>query len=106
VSGAAKGEAHFHRAFQDANHGRGEVMNGIESDFPASRRNLPITSDRRCFRCKSSRRGQGDELASSIERDTRICDERQKTIGYVCEVPVLIGQRLFGLARAIQQSLE
>jgi hypothetical protein len=47
-----------------------------------------------------------NELASRVEWDTRIFDERQRTIGYVCEVPVLIEQRLFALARAIQQSLE
>jgi len=45
-------------------------------------------------------------LISRVEWDTRIFDERIKTIGYVCEVPVLIEQRLFALARAIQQSLE
>ena len=47
-----------------------------------------------------------DELVSRVEWDTRIFDERSKTIGYVCEVPVLIEQRLFALARAIQQALE
>jgi hypothetical protein len=47
-----------------------------------------------------------DELGSRIEWETRIFEERQKTIGYVCEVPVLIEQRLFALARAIQQTLE
>ena len=47
-----------------------------------------------------------DELIGHVEWDTRIFDERSKTIGYVCEVPVLIEQRLFALARAIQQSLE
>ena len=47
-----------------------------------------------------------DELVGRVEWDTRIFDERSKTIGYVCEVPVLIEQRLFALARAIQQALE
>ena len=43
--------------------------------------------------------GKVDELGSRIEWQTRIFEERQKTIGYVCEVPVLIEQRLFALAR-------
>ena len=47
-----------------------------------------------------------NELSSRVEWGTRVFEERQKTIGYVCEVPVLIEQRLFALARAIQQSLE
>jgi hypothetical protein len=50
--------------------------------------------------------GKIDELAGRVEWDTRRFDERRKTIGFVCEVPVLIEQRLFALARAIQQSLE
>ena len=47
-----------------------------------------------------------DELTSRVEWDTRIFEERRKTVGFVCEVPVLIEQRLFTLARAIQQALE
>jgi hypothetical protein len=54
----------------------------------------------------NSDQGKIDELASRVEWDTRRFDERRKTIGFVCEVPVLIEQRLFALARAIQQSLE
>ena len=45
-------------------------------------------------------------MANRIQWDTRIFEERRKTISYVCEVPVLIEQRLFALAREIQQSLE
>jgi hypothetical protein len=41
-----------------------------------------------------------------LEWDTRVFEERRKTINSVCEVPVVIEQRLFALARAIQQSLE
>ena len=47
-----------------------------------------------------------DELANRIDWDTRIFEERRKTISYACEVPVLIEQRLFALARAIQQAIE
>jgi hypothetical protein len=54
----------------------------------------------------NSDQGKIDELAGRVEWDTRRFDERRKTIGFVCEVPVLIEQRLFALARAIQQSLE
>jgi hypothetical protein len=47
-----------------------------------------------------------DELANRIDWNTRIFEERRKTISYACEVPVLIERRLFALARAIQQSTE
>ena len=50
--------------------------------------------------------GRIDELTNRVEWDTRIFEERRKTMSFVCEVPVLIEQRLFALARAIQQSLE
>ncbi len=47
-----------------------------------------------------------DAMTEQLEWDTRIFDERRKTIGFVCEVPVRIEQRLFTLARAIQQALD
>ena len=50
--------------------------------------------------------GRIDELTNRVEWDTRIFEERRKTMSFVCEVPVHIEQRLFALARAIQQSLE
>jgi hypothetical protein len=51
-------------------------------------------------------RSRIDELTNRVEWDTRIFEERRKTMNFVCEVPVLIEQRLFALARAIQQLLE
>jgi hypothetical protein len=44
-------------------------------------------------------------LASEIEWSTRIFEDRRKTIRYVCDVPTTIEQRIFKLARAIQQTL-
>src|SRR5262249_43273262 len=38
-----------------------------------------------------------DELTDRVEWDTRIFEERRKTMNFVCEVPVLIEQRLFAL---------
>jgi hypothetical protein len=45
------------------------------------------------------------KLASEVEWSTRIFEDRRKTIRYVCEVPTSIEQRVFALARAIQQNL-
>ena len=52
---------------------------------------------------------QGDEarlqeLGRQVEWETRIFDERRKTLTYACEVPVQIDQRLFALARLIQKA--
>jgi hypothetical protein len=44
-------------------------------------------------------------LASEVEWSTRIFEDRRKTIRYVCEVPTTIEQRVFALARSIQQIL-
>jgi hypothetical protein len=44
-------------------------------------------------------------LASEIEWSTRIFEDRRKTIRYVCEVPTTIEQRVFALARSVQQIL-
>ena len=40
-----------------------------------------------------------------IERSLRVFDERQRSLRYVCDVPVLIEQRLFMLTRIIQDAL-
>jgi chromosome segregation ATPase len=47
-----------------------------------------------------------DELANRVGWNTRIFEDRRKSIRYACEVPVVIEKRLFALSRAIQQSLE
>jgi len=44
-------------------------------------------------------------LGSEIEWSTRVFEDRRKTIRYVCEVPTTIEQRMFALARSIQQNL-
>jgi hypothetical protein len=90
---------------------RSVVMQGIErytrrqrefaEQIRSAIRDLHELQDR-----PNSDQGKIDELASRVEWDTRRFDERRKTISFVCEVPVLIEQRLFALARAIQQSLE
>jgi hypothetical protein len=44
--------------------------------------------------------------AKQLQWDVRIFEDRRKTLTYVCEAPVLIEQRLFGLAREIQSQME
>jgi len=46
-----------------------------------------------------------DKLDEKLKWDTRIYDERQKSLRYVCEVPVLLEQRLFALGRHIMKFL-
>jgi hypothetical protein len=49
---------------------------------------------------------QVEELAQQLEWQTRIFEDRRRTISAVCEVPVLLDQRLFGLGRTIQEVME
>ncbi|MCO4318190.1 hypothetical protein M8997_013430 [Phyllobacterium sp. 21LDTY02-6] len=49
-----------------------------------------------------------DDLDRANERltwETRIFEERVQSLTYVCEVPTIIEQRLYGLAKTIEQSL-
>lgn len=101
----------FAGLFKALNHERSEVMSGIER-FSRKQREFADQVRSTILQLRELQNAPGhdqtkvDELISRVEWDTRIFDERSKTIGYVCEVPVLIEQRLFALARAIQQSLE
>ncbi len=46
------------------------------------------------------------ELQEELVWDTRIFDERQRSLRYICEQPVLLEQRLFALARTIMTQLD
>jgi hypothetical protein len=46
------------------------------------------------------------DLANQLNWNTRIFEERRKSLTYVCEVPVIIEQRLFDLAKTIQAQLK
>ncbi len=101
----------FAGLFKTLNQERGEVMNGIER-FTRKQKEFADQIRATVFELRAVQdaprhdEAKIDELGSRIEWETRVFEERQKTIGYVCEVPVLIEQRLFALARAIAQSLE
>ncbi len=101
----------FAGLFKTLNRERSEVMNGIER---FSRRQSEFAEQIRSTIRELHGLQDGpdhdqskiEELSNRVEWATRIFEERRKTIGYVCEVPTLIEQRLFALARAIQQALE
>ncbi|MEX1205408.1 MAG: hypothetical protein WEB85_09180, partial [Dongiaceae bacterium] len=46
------------------------------------------------------------ELAEMQAWDTRIFEDRERSLSYVCEQPVLLEQRVFALARAILAHLD
>jgi hypothetical protein len=101
----------FAAVFAALNRERSEIMTGIER-FTRRQRDFAqtIRSETQELRELQDKADQDqskiDELVNRLEWKTRIFEERRKTIGYVCEVPVLIERRLFSLGRAIQQALE
>jgi hypothetical protein len=100
----------FAGLFTTLNGERSQVMNGIErfsrqqAAF-ANRIRHEITELRRMRDTLDPNQREIDELVNRVDWDTRIFEERRKTIRYACEVPVLIEQR-FALARVIQESME
>ena len=46
------------------------------------------------------------ELSDQLDWDMRIYDDRQRSIGFACEVPTLIEQRLFAIAKMIEAKLD
>jgi hypothetical protein len=101
----------FAGLFKSLNHERSEVMQGIERYFRKQKEfsgqiRSTILQLRELQDRPDPDQGRVDELTNRVEWDTRIFEERRKTMNFVCEVPVLIEQRLFALGRAIQQSLE
>ena len=47
-----------------------------------------------------------DELGNQLVWETRIFEDRHRVVKFVCEVPTTIDQRLFALARSIQQDMD
>jgi hypothetical protein len=108
---ATKAKLIFAGLFANLNAERRQVMNGIErfsrqQTAFADRIRGEIAELRKLQDATVSDQTKLEELVNRIDWDTRIFEERRKTISYACEVPVLIEQRLFALARTIQQSLE
>ncbi len=89
---------------------RSEVMDGLErvsrkemdlaTKIEADVNNLHALEDK-----PNADQAKIKTLASEVEWSTRIFEDRRKTIRYVCDVPTTIEQRIFGLARAIKQTL-
>jgi hypothetical protein len=101
----------FAGLFDTLNRLRSEMINGIERYTRRQREFVErIRANTLKLRALHDQPGadqkEVEELAEQVQWDTRIFEDRRRTIGYVCEVPVLIDQRLFALGRTIQQALE
>jgi hypothetical protein len=102
----------FAGLFDDMNASRTRMVVGIER---YARRQRELAQRINDTRAELASRGLGvgmpgqaapSELEQSLAWDTRIYDERVQTITYLCETPVQIEQRLFALARIIQNDMD
>ena len=90
---------------------RGEVISGIER---YARRQKELADKIRAENSKldQERAKVGTDTDDITKRDeqllwdTRIFEDRQRSLASVCEVPVLIDQRLYSLAHLIQRALK
>jgi hypothetical protein len=101
----------FAGLFDTLNRQRSDVMSAIER-FSRKQKELAAKVRAEALRLREEQNApdadpaKADQDANEIAWNTRIFEDRRKTIGYVCEVPIIIERRLFALARAIAQSLD
>jgi hypothetical protein len=101
----------FAGLFDTLNRLRSEIMAGIERYTRRQREFAQrIRADTLKLREVQSAANpdpkQVEELTQQLEWQTRIFEDRRRTVASVCEVPVLLDQRLFALGRTIQQAME
>lgn len=104
-----RGIALFARLYSVLNAQREEVMSGIER---FSRKAKDMAAEIRAKTRKMQQMQDNsnadpaavDQLTTQLAWETCIFEDRQKSMSYVCEVPVLIEKRLFDLGRVIQDT--
>jgi hypothetical protein len=107
----ASGKLLFSGLFDILNGQRSQVMNGLEritrKQREAADKIRTDTLALQALQGEASRdQAKLDELGNQLVWETRIFEDRQRVIKFVCEVPTAIDQRLFALSRMIQQEIE
>ncbi|WP_159718474.1 hypothetical protein [Geminicoccus flavidas] len=101
----------FAGLFDTLNQERGEVIAGLER-LTRRQREFVRSIEADAARLRALQKDPGadpaavKELTDRVTWQTRIFEERRRTIRYVCEVPVLIEKRLFVLGRAMQGAMQ
>jgi hypothetical protein len=108
---AIAGKLLFAGLFDSLNAQRASVMNGLERITRKQRDAADkIRSDVFALQALQSASPPDhpkiDELSNQTIWQTRIFEDRQRVVKFVCEVPTAIDQRLFALGRMIQQEIE
>ncbi len=98
----------FAGVFQTLDRERGEVIVGIERYGRKQKEmadRIRVDMARASDPAAASSDLQAAELQNQLVWETRIFNERRASLSFVCEVPTLVEQRLFVLARAIGNEL-
>ena len=92
----------FGRTLQAINQDRASIIAGIKR-FAARQRSLAERIRETRAKLKATESGETDdaELIEQLTWDQRIFDEREHSMTYLCEQPVLLEQRAFALGRTI-----
>ena len=115
LNGAAdkttSGKQLFAGLFDSLNAQRSQVLNGLERVTRKQREAADkIRSDTLALQALQSEtppdQAKIDDLGNQLVWQTRIFEDRRNVVKFVCEVPTAIDQRLFALARTIQQEIE
>jgi len=106
-----RGKLLFAGLFETLNAERTTVMNGLERITRRQREAADkVRSDAVALQAlqdqPAKEQAKIDELSNQVLWEPRIFEDRRRVIKFVCEVPTTIDQRLFALARAIQQQME
>jgi hypothetical protein len=106
-----KGKLLFAGLFDTLNAQRTSVMNGLERVMRKQREAVDkVRGDTVALQELQSGatpdQAKVEELANQVNWETRIFEDRRRVMKFVCEVPTAIDQRLFALAREIQQDME
>ncbi|WP_316204891.1 hypothetical protein [Bradyrhizobium sp. SZCCHNS3004] len=106
-----KGKLLFAGLFDTLNAQRTTVMNGLERTMRKQREAVEkvradTTTLQQLQSAPSPDQAKVDELSNQLTWETRIFEDRRRVLKFVCEVPTTIDQRLFALAREIQQDME
>jgi hypothetical protein len=105
------GKLLFAGLFETLNAQRAAVMNGLERVTRKQREAADkIRADTLALHALQGAsppdQAKIDDLSNQLIWQTRIFEDRRRVIGFVCEVPTAIDQRLFALGRVIQQEME
>jgi hypothetical protein len=98
----------FARTLEIINNDRSSIIQGIKK-YARGQRALAETITEKNERLSELPKDQvveRDTLIAERDWDIRIYDDRERSLSYLCDQPVLLEQRAFALARAIASHLE